>query len=273
MYSWSRGIPPLDYPVGMTNENNMNRLKDKTVIVTGSSRGIGKAIAQACSKEGAKVVVNYLSDKKEAEATVKEITAESGTAIAIKADVTKKRDVEKMVEKTIEEFGTIDCLVNNASAPLQLNKFTEIPWEDFHNHFEVQVHGSYNTMQAVLPKMIEKKNGVILNVASRTTLNPPSAGHSSYTTGKYGILGLTRAVAIEVAAHGVRVNAVSPGLVDTDLTKDFPQAFKDISVSNTPLGRMATVEDVAAAAVFLLSDESGFTTGTNFPVSGGKAMC
>jgi len=250
----------------------MNDLNKKTILITGASRGIGRAIALILAESGARVAVNYRQSAKEAADAVKEIKKRGGDAMAVKADVSKSSEVEKMVKEVIKKFGGIYALVNNASASLDYKKFTDIDWVDFQKHFEVQIHGAFNTVKAVLPHMLAKNKGVIVNIASEITFGDPGSDISGYAVAKYGLLGLTRTLAGELAKHKIRVNSVSPGLVDTDLVKKLPRIAKEIMAKQTPLGRLATPEDVAKAVRFLISDDSEFITGINLPVCGGSSM-
>ena len=250
----------------------MNDLNKKAILITGASRGIGRAIALFAVKHGMQVAINYRTSAKEAAGVVNEIKKRGGEAMAVKADVSKSSEVEKMVKEVVKKFGGIYALVNNASAPLDYKKFSDIDWSDFEKHFEVQIHGAYNTIKAVLPYMLEKRHGNIINIASEVTLGSPGSDMSGYITAKYGLLGLTRALALELAKKGVRVNAVSPGLVDTDLVKKLPRIAKEIAAKNTPLGRNAAPEDVAYAVLFLISNDAEFITGINLPVCGGSSM-
>jgi 3-oxoacyl-[acyl-carrier protein] reductase len=247
-------------------------LNNKTVLVTGASRGIGRAIALLLAKHGAQVVVNYLKDKDGAGSVVEEVKKSGGEAIAVQADVAKEDEVKTMIEIVTNKFGAVDVLVNNATASIQYKRFVDLGWEDFKKHHEVQVRGVFNTVRAVLPKMLEKKYGKIVNIASEVTLGVPPGGMSGYITAKFGLLGLTRALAEELGGKGVRVNAISPGFVDTDLTKDLPRIYQEIASSDSLFGHNVEPADVAKAVLFLVSSDSDHITGVNLPVCGGSSV-
>ena len=250
----------------------MSDLKGKVILITGASRGIGRSTALLLASHGANIAINYRASAQEAENVVVEIQKSGGNAVAVKADVANSDEVEKMVQIVLEKFGRIDALVNNASAPIDYKKFVDLGWDDFQKHFETQIHGAYNTIKAVLPQMLAKKSGNIVNIASEVTLGSPGSDMSGYITAKYGLLGLTRALALELADSNIRINVVSPGLVDTDLVRGLPRIAKEIAAKENPSGRNATPEDVARAVLFLISDDSGFITGANLPVCGGSSM-
>jgi 3-oxoacyl-[acyl-carrier protein] reductase len=250
----------------------METLQGKTILITGAGRGIGRATALLLAKNGARLAVNYLSNKEQAEKVVTEIKSMSGQAAAFQADITRESDVLAMIGKIKRSFGAIDVLVNNATAPIDYKNFNELTWDEFDKHLQVQIRGVYNAAKAVLPDMMARKNGNIINVVTTATLGVPPTRMSGYTTAKYGLLGLTKTLALELGKFGIRVNAVSPGLVETDLTNYLSPKYKELVAAETPLGRNTTPEDVARAILFLASNDSAHVTGANIPVCGGSDM-
>ncbi|MEK7524459.1 MAG: glucose 1-dehydrogenase [Patescibacteria group bacterium] len=248
----------------------MGTLSDKTIIITGASRGIGKAIALHLAQKGAHVCVNYLVNKKQAEDVVSEIKKAGGSAIAAQADVTREDEVAAMVKETTQVFGPIFGVVNNAGAAISHTQFVDTGWEEFEKHFAVQIKGVYNTIKAALPSMLEQKSGCIINIASAYTLDEPPARLAPYITAKQAVVGLTRSLAAELSRRNIRVNVVSPGFTETDLTRDLPRIMHEAEAAKAPHGRLTTPEDVAREVSFLMSDESKTITGENRPVSGGK---
>lgn len=248
----------------------MGTLSNKTIIVTGASRGIGKAIALLLGKQGANMCVNYLVSKQQAEEVVAEIKKAGGKAIAVQANVTDPDEVGRMVKKTQEAFGPIFGVINNAGALISHMQFVDTDWEEFEKHFFVQIKGIYNTVKTTLPSMMEAKSGSIVNIASAYTIGTPPVRLAAYVTAKHAVIGLTRSLAAELTRYNIRVNAVSPGFTETDLTKDLPRIMHEAEAAKAPHGRLATPDDVARAVAIFMSDDSEFKTGDNVLVYGGQ---
>ena len=246
------------------------KLKDKVAIVTGAGQGIGRGIALALAKEGAKVVVSDVSDK--TNEVVKEIENLGSVAIAVKTDVSRTEDTEKLAKTTLEKFGKIDILVNNAGIyPFQpLVEMTEQDWDRV---LDINLKGVFNCTKAVLPKMIEQKSGAIINIASIAGAVVGYMNLAHYSASKGGILGFTRSSALELAQHGIRVNAIAPGAILTPTTKEMmgDDVVKQMEQSN-PLKKVGKPEDIANLVVFLASDESGYITGQCMVVDGGSTI-
>lgn len=247
----------------------MGRLQDKVAVVTGASKGIGAAIAREFAAEGARVVVNYASSREGADKVVSEITAKGGKAIAVGADVSKVSDVKVLFEATKQAYGRVDILVNNAGvyAFAALEDVTE---EDFHRHFNINVLGPLLTTKEALA-YFPSEGGSVINVSSVAAYNPvPTASVYSGTKGALDII--SQVLALELGPRNVRVNILSPGLVETEGTHvlgtiggDFEQQI----VARTPLKRVGQPSDIAKAAVFLASPDSGWVTGERITASGG----
>ena len=245
-------------------------LQGKTAIVTGSARGIGEGVAVAFAREGANVVVNGLTAESCNE-TVQKITAAGGKAIGVGADVSKASDVEAMVAAAIKQFGGVDILVNNAgieSTPTLLHEMTEAQWD---NVTGVNLKGVFLCCKAVLPSMIAKGKGKIVNVASTAGIRMTFFGSADYTASKHGVTGITQHLAWEVADHRINVNEICPGGVLTPLMEQgsTPEFREKLIKRLVPLGRFCNLDDIAEAAVFLASDKSDMITGQLLAVDGG----
>ncbi|NFH90631.1 3-oxoacyl-ACP reductase FabG [Clostridium botulinum] len=244
------------------------RLKNKVVIVTGASRGIGKAIAIEMAKEGAKVIVNYNNNKEKAMEVVREIEDIQGTAIAVKADVSKRNEVKKMLDIAIENFGDIDILVNNAGI-LQQKSFETITDEEWDKMFEVNMKGTFICSQECIPYMLKSNFGRIINISS---IGGQWGGNLAvhYSATKAGIISLTRSLAKIYSKDGINTNCISPGLVLTEMSaaEMATEAGKE-KLKNIPINRPATPEEIGRIAVFLASEDGSYMTGQTINANGG----
>lgn len=251
--------------------------KDKVILVTGASRGIGAAIAQAFAAEGAFVVVNYLRNEAAANQVVERCKALGGDAWALQADVTQQSAVQAMVAQILSELGRIDVVVNNAFKPYsfdpeQRKRFWELQWGDYQAQVDGAVHATYNVCQAVLPHFRQRTQGSIINMVS-DLVERPSQPYHDYATAKSALVGFSRNLAAELGPLGIRVNCVAPGLVyPTDASRATREEVKDAIIAQTPLRRIATPEDVTGPVLFLASDWSRFMTGQVLFVDGGLVM-
>lgn len=247
------------------------RLADRVAIVTGSSRGIGKAIAKLFAHEGARVVVNYSKSEKEALAVVDEIKREGGKAIHLQADVSKSDDVRRMVQRTVQEFDGVDILVNNAGVHFAKD-FFDITEDEWNRTIDVNLKGAYLCSKEVAPIMIKQKRGRIINISSNSGEYHQSAMRFvEYVVSKAGMNGLTRALALKLGPY-IRVNAILPGYISTEMVAHFTPEDEKMLMNETAVKRFGNVEDVANAALFLASDESDFITGELMFVTGGRGM-
>ena len=250
---------------------------NKVALVTGSSRGIGAAIAQAFAAEGATVVVNYLQNQDAAEAVVDSCKKSGGDALAIQADVTAEDSVNHMVGRTLDELGKIDILVNNAFRPYVFDpddrkRFWDLTWQDYQTQIDGAVHSTYAVCQAVLPTFRKRTQGTIVNVAS-DLIARPTIPYNDYTTAKSALVGFTRTLAAELGPLGIRANCVAPGLVyPTEGSRGTKEDVKEMIIAQTPLRRIAAPEDVTGPVLFLASDWSRFMTGQTLYVDGGLVM-
>jgi 3-oxoacyl-[acyl-carrier protein] reductase len=247
------------------------RLANRVAIVTGSSRGIGKAIAKLFASEGARVVVNYSKSEKEALAVVDEIKRDGGRAIHLQADISKSGDVRKMVQKTVQEYNGIDILVNNAGVHFAKD-FFDITEDEWNRTIDVNLKGAYLCSKEVAPIMIKQKRGRIINISSNSGEYHQSAMRFvEYVVSKAGMNGLTRALALKLGPY-IRVNAILPGYISTEMVAHFTPEDEKMLMNETAVKRFGNVEDVAYAALFLASDESDFITGELMFVTGGRGM-
>lgn len=254
------------------------RLKDKVAIVTGAGKGIGRAIAEAYAREGAKVAVATRSPQPGQE-TVEHITQAGGEAFLIQADVGRDEDIERMVQQTLERWGKIDILVNNAgvaegTAWFNLKTITDLPVEDFDRVMRVDLRAVFLASRLVISGMIENGGGVIINVASVAGTRAYMSG-PAYAAAKHGVLGLTKMMAVIDGPNGIRINAINPGAIDTPMMARTIANKDSMSwqrVRQAPARRYGLAEECAGAAVFLASDEAGFIHGTSIVVDGGISL-
>jgi 3-oxoacyl-[acyl-carrier protein] reductase len=248
------------------------RLKDKVAIVTGSSRGVGKAIAIAYGEAGADVVVNYSSSQKSADEVVQKIKSFGSRAIAVKADIAKKAEVEMLTQAAIDEFGRIDILVNNAgfTRPAMMLKMTEDEWDQV---LDIHLKGAFLCSQAAALHMKDRNSGKIINVTSVAGL-VGTVGQINYSAAKGGLLSMTKSAARELARYNICVNVISLGIVATDMTEKIrtDEKLAEIYMNRILLKRFAEAKDISPAFVFLASDESSYITGQLLCVDGGYGM-
>jgi len=252
---------------------NYMDLTGKVAIVTGASSGIGHATALSLANCGAAVAVNYHNNEIGAELLRKQIVANGGKAVAIQADVTVASDVESLVKRTVEEFGTVDILVNNAGSLIERLRLLEMSEERWDQVVDLNLKSAFLCCKAVAPLMMERKTGAIINLSSIAGRNGGALGSLHYSSAKGGLISFTKGLAKELAPFGVRVNAVSPGVIDTPYHEQFssPEMMKNY-VNAIPLGRVGNSEDVAKVIAFLASDASGYLVGETIEVNGGMYM-
>jgi len=245
-------------------------LKDRIAVVTGGSRGIGRAIAMTLAASGATVVVNYQRNAAAADETVAAITAADGAAISIQADVSVSADVERLFKTVLDQYGTVDILVNNAGITRD-TLLLRMKEDDFDTVIDTNLRGVYLCTKAALRPMTRARSGRIINITSVVGLIG-NAGQSNYAAAKAGIIGFTRAVAREMASRGITVNAVSPGYIETELTAGLGEQVRAAILEAIPLGRLGTPQDVANLVCFLASDAAAYITGQTLTVDGGMVM-
>ena len=251
--------------------------RGKVVLVTGSSRGIGAAIAKAFSKEGAAVAINYKNNENAAIQVVDDCEKLGGAASSFKFDVTKPLEATSLIQSVQSEFGKIDILVNNAFRPYQFNPdkrrmFWELDWEHYESQIEGSLLSTYSLCKAILPLMQKRASGSIVNITT-DLISKPSIPYHDYTTAKAALTGFSKNLAVELGPFGIRVNCVAPGLVyPTEASQNTKENIKEMIISQTPLRRIACPDDIAGAVLFLASDWSKFITGQTIYVDGGLVM-
>ena len=245
-------------------------LENKIALVTGASRGIGKAVAKELAAKGAFVIVNYNGSKEAAEQVVSEIKASGKDAVSYQCDVSQYADCERMVTELIKTYQKIDILVNNAGITRD-NLLMKMSEEDFDVVIDTNLKGTFHTMRFVSRAMLKQRSGRIINLSSVVGVTG-NAGQTNYAASKAGVIGMTKTVARELASRDVTVNAIAPGFIETDMTGELSDRVKEQAILQIPLGKMGKPEDVAKLAGFLASDDAGYITGQVIHVDGGMVM-
>lgn len=248
----------------------MGLLDNKVVLITGASRGIGKAIAEECVNQGAKVAFTYLSSEEKAKALEAELTANGGVAKGFKSDAGDFQQAQQLVDDVVAEFGTIDVLVNNAGITRDtlLMRMTEEQWDEVIN---TNLKSAFNLTKAVQRPMLKARSGSIINMSSVVGVSG-NAGQANYAASKAGLIGFTKSVAQELGSRNIRCNAIAPGFIETEMTGALDQKVVEEWRNAIPLKRGGSPKDVADATVFLASDMSAYITGQTLHVCGGMLM-
>jgi len=255
----------------------MGKLEDRVAIVTGAAKGNGEGAARVMVREGATVILTDVLDL--VHKTANSISDNVHKAVSFKMDITKPAEVNSVVHKVLEQFGKIDILVNNAGI-LKLAPLIDMPDEVRDKMFDVDIKGTFTVTKAVLPSMLKRKYGRIVNLSSVTGLLVADIGETAYAATKAAIWGFTRALAIEVAKYGITVNAICPGMIDTDMVRNLavetnpndPQSVLKALARGIPMGRLGTIEELGELVAFLASDEARYITGTPILIDGGSTL-
>jgi 3-oxoacyl-[acyl-carrier protein] reductase len=245
-------------------------LTGKAAVVTGGSRGIGKAIALRLAEQGADICFSYVANAEAAKQTASEIEALGRKAVAVQANVTDQDAAEELVKAALDAFGKVDILVNNAGITRD-DLIMRMKPEDWRDVLETNLFGAFYTLKAVTRPMLRAKSGRIINITS-VSGQAGQMGQANYSSAKAGLIGLTKAAARELGSRGITVNAVAPGFVLTELTQDLAPDLQQMAIDRTPLGRFGTTEEMAYAVAFLASDEAAYITGQVLAVDGGLVM-
>lgn len=245
-------------------------LKNKVAIVTGGTRGIGKEIALTLSKEGVNIAITYNSNDEKAKEVVEEIKKENVNAISVKVNVADSEEVSNMVKTVEKELGTTDILVNNAGITKD-NLLIRMKEEDWDDVLDINLKGVFLCTKAIARSMMRKRYGKIINISSVVGING-NAGQGNYSASKAGIIGFTKSMANELSSRGIRVNAIAPGFIQTDMTDALKEDVRQMMLDNIPLGNFGSPKDIANLVVFLASENSDYITGEVIKVDGGMAM-
>jgi 3-oxoacyl-[acyl-carrier protein] reductase len=248
----------------------MPDLTGKVALVTGASRGIGAAVAEKLAQCGAAVAVNYAGSAEAAGRVVEAITSQGGRAVPLQADVRESSQASKLVEETIAQLGGLDIVVNNAGITRD-GLVMRMSDEDWSAVIDTNLNGVFHVSRAVARPLMKQRSGVIVNVASVIGLLG-NAGQANYAAAKAGVIGLTKSLAREFASRGIRVNAVAPGFIETDMTATLPESVRDTARGQIALGDFGTAQDVSNAIAFLASEEASYITGQTLAVDGGMTF-
>jgi len=248
----------------------MKLLQDKVILITGAARGIGKSIAQECAKQGASIAFTYLFEDETTKALESELSANGVKAKGFKSDAAKFDEAQVLIDLVIEEFGTIDALVNNAGITRDtlLMRMSEQQWDDV---ITINLKSAFNLTKAVMRPMLKARKGSIINMSS-VVGRSGNAGQSNYAASKAGLIGFTKSIAQELGSRNIRCNAIAPGFIETDMTKALDEKIVQEWRNSIPLKRGGTPQDVANLTIFLASDMSSYITGQTINVCGGMLM-
>ena len=245
-------------------------LQGKVALVTGSSRGIGEAIARRLATEGVRVAINYRTSEEAANQVAQSIVGSGGEAFAVGADVSQEQEARALIERVLEQWQQLDILVNNAGITRDrlLMRMTSDEWDEV---LSVNLRGAYLCVKFALPHMVRQRHGRIINISSVVGL-AGNAGQANYAASKAGLIGFTKAIAREIASRNITANALAPGYITTEMVEKLPEEVKKQILARIPLGRFGKPEDVAETVTFLCSDEAGYITGQVITIDGGLTM-
>jgi acetoacetyl-CoA reductase len=259
-------VNKLRLTCGQEKEDSVGTLKEAVAVVTGASRGLGKAIAEELAGGGAKVVVNYSRSKEPAEEVVEQISERGGEAIAVQADVSDAEQAQKLIDQALERFNRVDVLINNAGINID-RTLRKLSVDDWDKVIQVDLNSAFYTVHAVLPHMTDQGGGKIINMSSFVG-EAGNIGQANYSAAKAGLLGFTKTAAQELARFGITVNAICPGFIETDMVANIPEEAQQKLRKQVPLGRFGKPEEVAKAVRYLIED-GDYITGQSIDINGG----
>ena len=248
----------------------MEEINRKVALVTGASRGIGRAIAKRLAQDGIFVIINYCGSQEKAQSVLEEIKSQGGDGVCVQADVSDFAAAEVMIKDLVKEYGRIDILVNNAGITRD-GLFIRMKEEDWNAVINTNLTGIFNCTKVAAKYMMKKRSGRIINMSSVSGIMG-NAGQTNYAAAKAGVIGFTKSLAREMASRGITVNAVAPGFIATDMTAAMPEKAQEHVLTSIPLGKMGKPEDIANAVLFLASDKASYITGQVIHVDGGMVM-
>jgi acetoacetyl-CoA reductase len=268
--SGNKLLPDTVFTVRFIGREAVLNLRGAVAVVTGGSRGIGAAICEELGRGGAKVVVNYSGSQEPAEEVAERInqTGGGGEAVAVQADVSDPNDAQRLIDQTVEQFGTVNILVNNAGTNVDAT-LDKLSIEDWDKVVQLDLNGCFYTLHAALPHMTEQERGAVVNMSSFVG-EAGNMGQANYSAAKAGLLGYTKSAALELAGKGITVNAVCPGFIETDMTGAIPEEVQEKIVKTIPMGRFGQPEDIAQAVRFCIENE--YITGATLDINGGVYM-
>lgn len=263
-------VKVIEQVVEKTNDKLVT-LKEKVALVVGGTGGIGRATCIQLAKDGFKVAIHYHNNIEGAKDIKKQIVALGGNAIVVQADITKISEISNMVSSILRKLNTITVLANCSTSHLPNIKFQNLEWTDIQKQLDINILGTFNLLKSITPVMIDSKYGKVINISTQA-IEKINSDWSHYITAKSALNGFSKALALELAPKGIRINLVSPGMTDTDLVANMPEKIKLLSAAQTPLRRIAQPEDIANAISFLASTKSDYLSGETIRVNGGQVM-
>lgn len=264
-------VKVIEQEIPIVESDESSEIVPKVALIIGGTGGIGRAACTQLAKDGYNIIIHYNRNKSLAEELKLEIEKLNQKAIILKADILNDSDINELITKSIRAFERIDVLVNCAATVIPDIKFQDLLWSDFQKQLDLNIKSTFTIMKEIIPVMLKSGYGKIINIGSYS-VDKPNNNWAHYITAKSALIGLTKSLAFELAPKGIRINLITPSLINTELTINIPEKIKLLTSAQTPLRRLATVSDVAGAISFLASEKSDFITGENIRLNGGQVM-